>query len=496
MSILLEDIRLNPRSFKLFNKVVKLQGDDAINYLNSQTTNSLNGLAVSEFAFNSILDLSGKIIASFVNALVDEKTVIIFIEDKYLSELVERIEKFHISEDFEVTVENRDVFLNLNTSGDFKGNYFFENDSISFEARAIVGTDQELLKLRVLTGVPELGVQAKTGELINNTFFDELSVDYKKGCFPGQETVSKINTRRGAAYKPVLGISESAHSGEVKLDGKKVGTIISHVEIEGLHYHYISLLRNYRIDNSELGDFKIYYYPYIKSSKTALARELYDEAIELFQNNEDEKAKSYFQKAIDLDPKFEDAYESLGVLYGRLGDFEKAIELMLKLKEINQKSMMAYTNLSLYHMKLGEIEKAEDYKSQATLLNFELLGDEADRKRKEDEIRKQKEADRQRREGMFIQVLEMDPEDAMANNGLGEILFEKADYQTAADHFEKAIANDAKYSVAYLGLAKCYIKLNKLEKFKEIVEKGIIVAGKNGDLMPANEMQSLKTTYL
>lgn len=496
MSILLEDIRLNSRSFKLFNKVVKLHGDDAKTYLNSQTTNSLNSLGVSQFAFNSILDLSGKIIASFLNVLIDEKTVYIFIEENYLEALVERIEKFHISEDFELSIEDKDVYLNINSRGDFQGEYFFEGDSISFQALGPLGTDEELLQLRVLTGVPELGIQAKTGDLINNTFFDELSVDYKKGCFPGQETVSKINTRRGAAYKPVLGISESAHSGEIKLDGKKVGTIISQVEITGVHYHYISLLRNYRIDNSRLGDFQIYYYPYIKPSKISLARELYDEAIDLFQKNEDEKAKSYFQSAIDLDPKFEDAYESLGVLYGRLGDFEKAIELMLKLKEINKKSMMAYTNLSLYHMKLGEIEKAEDYKSQATFLNFELLGDEADRKRKEEEIRKQKEADRQRREGMFIQVLEMDPEDAMANNGLGEILFEKEEYQTAAEHFEKAIATDAKYSVAYLGLAKCCIKLNNLEKFQDIVEKGIVVAGKNGDLMPANEMQSLKTTYL
>ena len=152
---------------------------------------------------------------------------------------------------------------------------------------------------------------------------------------------------------------------------------------------------------------------------------------------------------------------------------------------------MAYTNLSLYHMKLGEIETAEKYKADATFLNFEILGNEADEKRRKEDALQKKIADQNRRESMFKQVIEMDPVDAMANNGMGEIELERASFELAINHFEVAIKEDPKYSVAYLGLAKSLEKAGKVEKAKEVLNKGIEIAGKNGDLMPANEMQAL-----
>ena len=153
--------------------------------------------------------------------------------------------------------------------------------------------------------------------------------------------------------------------------------------------------------------------------------------------------------------------------------------------------MMALTNLSLYHMKIGKIEAAEEYKSQATLLNFQILGDEAEIKRKQEEVDALKKNEAKRRESMFTQVLEMDPEDAMANNGMGEIFLEKEQYDEAKIHFYQAIKTDPKYSVAYLGLAKCLFQLQQNEEYKNVLDEGIKIASKNGDLMPANEMQSM-----
>lgn len=498
MALFLENLRTKPHSFALFDCGISFEGKDAGSYLDSQCTNSVEGLSNNRFQFNSLLDLSGKIIGSFLLAKLEENHFEIYFQAEYFDIIYERVEKFHISEDFEISRIDKKIFLNTNSEQreGIEGRYFFEGDLLTEKPLSDVGSTNEFDQLSVLTGIPLLGREAEIGELINNTFFDELSVDYKKGCFPGQETVSKIQTRRGAAFKPVLMISDKEYSGEIFWEEKKIGKVLNSFEYEGKHYHYTRLLRNYRIDRSRLGDMEIHYYPYISVERAELAREFYDEAVELFQSNKDLEAKDYFEKAIELDPLFEDAYESLGVLFGRLENFEKAIELMEKLRSINSKSMMAHTNLSLYHMKLGHIEIAEDYKSQATLLNFELLGDEAERKQKEEDLKKQKTAERDRREGMFLQVLEMDDEDAMANNGMGEILLEKNQPEKASVHFLKAIESDHKYSVAYLGLAKCYVQLNQLKELEQTLKKGIEIAGKNGDLMPANEMQTLKSQYL
>ncbi|MEX0797995.1 MAG: tetratricopeptide repeat protein, partial [Bacteriovoracaceae bacterium] len=104
-------------------------------------------------------------------------------------------------------------------------------------------------------------------------------------------------------------------------------------------------------------------------------------------------------------------------------------------------------------------------------------------KRQQDEIEK--------RESMFRQVLEIDPEDTLANYGLGEIEYLKENYAKSIAHLQTAISSQKNYSVAWLQLAKSFIALRREEEAKATLQEGIAIAGKNGDLMPANEMQRL-----
>ena len=92
---------------------------------------------------------------------------------------------------------------------------------------------------------------------------------------------------------------------------------------------------------------------------------------------------------------------------------------------------------------------------------------------------------------MYRQVLEIDADDTLANYGLGTIHLERAEYDQAIDCLEKVLAQDAKYSVAYLALGKAYLALRKQDSARDIFERGIKVAASKGDLMPANQMQSL-----
>lgn len=504
MPFIFENLRLSNQVYQLSSKTIIINGPDSAQYLHSQTTNDVASLELNSFQFSSILDIYGKIISSFILCKMDSSQFKIIVNEKFIDSTLERIEKYHIAEDFEVEVISEIPLLKINSNEEgIKGTYFFEGDTIVFSKEPVVCTEpQSYSSLKVLTGVPDLGLEVSAGTLINNTRFDELSVNYQKGCYPGQETVSKINTRRGASYKTILLILDEAHSfvpGPITKNDKKIGELKISAIINGKTYLSLSLIRELRIDQSTL-EFKLdsneysgtlHYYPYLKPDKASLAIDLYDHAIERFHSRDDENAITYLYKAIEHKKNFADAYECLGVLYGRIGNFDKAIELMEQLKEIDPKCMMAYTNLSLYHMKIGNIDIAEKYKSDATFLNFQVLGDEADLKRKEEELSQKKLSERDRREGMFEQVLEMDPEDSMANNGMGEIEFERKNFEISEKYFSAAIQGNQKYSVAYLGLAKSLYFQSKMEESKKILIKGIEVAGKNGDLMPANEMQSL-----
>lgn len=505
MTIPFENLKTRPFDFQI-GEVLSVCGADAKAYLNSQVTSKVEELTLGAFHHSCILDLGGKLVSSFILCLETQEKLHLIVAPSYKEQLLARLEKFHISEDLEFLKTSLQARLCVNykpTEECFSGEYFGAPNFIQLTESSDFSADSEYFKsLSILTGVPRWGIEVLEGELVNNTMLDELAVSYSKGCYPGQETVAKIDSRRGAAFKPVLLTSKlklDIKLGPLQIDGKKVGEIRSFIQVNEGTFVFALLNRESRIDQKHLKfindsnqiELKVNYFPYLKLAPEHIAQEFYDAAVTVFQNGDNSKALSLFQKAIDIHPTFEDAYESIGVLYGREGEFEKAIEMMEQLRELNPKCLMAYTNLSLYHMKIGNIETAEKYKSDATLLNFESLGDAAKVKREQAEVEKRKVLERDKREQMFLQVLEIDDLDSMANNGMGEIYFERAEYTNAKSHFEKAIEGNSKYSVAYLGLAKTLVKQGNITELSPLLELGIKVASTNGDLMPANEMQSM-----
>lgn len=135
------------------------------------------------------------------------------------------------------------------------------------------------------------------------------------------------------------------------------------------------------------------------------------------------------------------------------------------------------------------MKRPKSKKIFATVKSFQAFGDEAKRKKNDELNRQQKLSEWSQRENMFRQVLEIDPEDTLANYGLGSIAIEKADWENARIYLEKVLAQDKKYSVAYLGLGKALSGLKLYDKAIDVWKEGIKISASNGDLMPANSMQ-------
>jgi tetratricopeptide (TPR) repeat protein len=79
-----------------------------------------------------------------------------------------------------------------------------------------------------------------------------------------------------------------------------------------------------------------------------------------YQTDKDyDKALTYYQKAIQVDPYYATAHNDLGVIYYiYLNDTEKAIEEFKKALEINPNYLGAHTNLALIYEDLGRKEAA------------------------------------------------------------------------------------------------------------------------------------------
>ncbi len=263
---------------------------------------------------------------------------------------------------------------------------------------------------------------------------------------------------------------------------------------------HVSLIRDLRVEGKKIEFLttaglkkvgRVSYLPFYRNQNyKEIASELYHFGVDSFQESKNELALSFMSKSIEFAPDFSDAYESIGVILGRLEEYDKAINWMDKLLRVNPASVMAHTNKSLYLMKLGKIEEAEAEKALATVKSFSVFGEEAKLKKMLEEEKKKKEEDMARREKMFYQVLDIDPEDTVALFGLGDIAFYREQFKNSVTYLEKVVTLDEKYSVAYLMLGKALEAVGNLDRASQVYKKGIDVASKRGDMMPANEMQS------
>lgn len=471
---------------------LRVSGPDAISFIQSQSTQKID----AQLRFHVFTDRFGKVLCPFL-ASVRSGAVELWCGQEALAAVIEKFEKFIISEEVEWSQpELRDVYFVFNgpvseSAGVWGGVSVELSHSPRSAAKNLEAHDfKSFMKWQ---GVPDITNPTLMGEVVNQTLLLPYAVDFKKGCFPGQEAVAKIQNLRGAAWAPVLiykNDSNKEFPPEIKVNDKTVVQIDSN-SIEG-DWATGSALRDVRVHDLCLeGTFVVKLYPRWPATTPDRAREIYHWGTECFQRGDEAQALELWKCAIAVDPKAADAYEAIGVLLGRQEKFVEAESWMRKLLEVDPDSVMAHTNLSLFLMRQDKIKEAEDHKALATVASFKSFGRQASEKRAQEQKLEQERAELERRGEMFRQVLEIDPEDTLALHGMGGILMEKKNYTEALGYLEKVIQADPKYSVAYLALGKCYLELADTARAKDIFSRGIQVAAQKGDLMPANEMQSL-----
>jgi len=488
--------------------LIKVTGSDREHFFQGQVTNDLSLLKMNEGHCTARLNRTGKLQSYFFIAK-KENHLLILCQDELTQGIKADFEKYIIMDDVELEVLPFKPWLVFNSflqdvqKIEFNFLFFGLNASLLLEEQTGIekSNEKELEEIRILNGWPLWGQDIGEKDFINDTFLNQIAISYKKGCFLGQETVAKIENNRGAAYYPMLLQTDTENDFQTFLnqdfdcESRKGGTLRYQVGT----YLQVTLFRDFRVlgkklsinFNEKICNVTVNDLPLFKGQgRNEIGRELYHLGVDLFQQNKTAEAMEALKKAIAFDPAFADPYESLGVILGREEKFNEAIDWMDKLLSVNPQSVMAHTNKSLFLMKLGKIEEAEAEKSLATVKSFAMFGSEAKLKKQLEEEQKKKEEDLLRREKMFQQVLEIDPEDTIALYGMADIYFFRKEFQSSVTNLEKVVKVDTKYSNAYLLLGKAYEALNQSIKAKEIYKEGIAVASKQGDMMPANEMQS------
>ncbi|MBD3856881.1 MAG: tetratricopeptide repeat protein [Acidobacteria bacterium] len=501
--------------------LVVAEGRDAVRFLHSQLTSDVQGLGPEESQPTALLDRGGRLQAfGFLYRRTDR--VEILLPTEIAAATVRRLEDNVISDDVTLTIVDTPR-LHLALGAEAVRRVAEDGDQSRFPIAIygsrgfvtwgdgdldlpIIGGDQ-LEPRRVLTGLPRWGDEVTEGVLIHETALIDTAVSKDKGCYLGQETVAKVMSGRGAARAPMLLEVISGDPIGSELVGKyfasdvakKSGTVLSSTRWEDRDFLQAMLVRELRVQDREIEcrfedgpklTVRVHSLPFLSSPQLeAWARRIELQAVKEFAADREEEAIELYERAIAVCPSYADAYEALGVILGRHGRYEEAIELMQRLLEVDPLSVMAHTNLSLYYNQQGRIEDAEREAAEAMRAKMRCERDEKELAEAAQDQTASAIADRERRAAMFRQVLDLDPDDALGNFGLGELLVEEGRFAEAITHLERALMADPRYSAALLALGRAHEGAEDLSSACETYRRGVDVAAARGDLATANKMQ-------
>jgi tetratricopeptide (TPR) repeat protein len=469
-------------TYKYFNlsnfKLIKFVGPDTSDYLQRQLTNDICQLNVGDSQLTARLDRSGKVITWFILARQDD-CFYALVHDSLIDITVEELEKFIIMDDVSIEVLTGVPILCIGPLVEnseykdhiFEGLFAYEKFKLFLDIDVTtenIGVLGDICKQRAWPWIDQMQI---VGKLINETLLFDHAVSSTKGCYLGQETVNKITSGRGAATFPTLvKCGQTIDLVPLKRENRVVGKKINLGKEQECEVLAQPTQDDFTVEKK--------------------SQQLYDEAVRLHLENQELESIKVLERALEIYPQNQDAIEILGVIYSQIGEFDKGLEYMDRLLEVDPGSVMAHTNKSFFYMHKGEIEKAEEEKSLATVASFKQYGDIAKEKKAEEEERSKKEAELVEREGMFKQVLEIDPEDTIANYGMAEISFKRKQNEEALLYLQSLFKNNKKHSISYLLMGKIYESMDRKEDAKEIYSQGIDIASAQGEMMPANEMQS------
>jgi folate-binding protein YgfZ len=531
-------------------RLLQISGPDAAGYLQTQFTNDVVSLKPGNCQRNALTDRKARLQAEFwLYAETNQFTLLV--AETQAEQVYEHLEQYHFVEKLDISFlsDYELIFLTGPASRRWlaawqpelsaplqdvqrlpHGGYLFRaalTGDLGFilamnseqvnsfyqwlesgpkSEGAVLITPELWQSLTLEAGIPIFGTDMNNLTLLPETGLERIAVSYDKGCYLGQEVIARIKTY-GVIPRALIGLvfkqdSPLPSSGsEILISGIKVGQITRSGFAPSINQNVAIayLNKQWRIPAEPLKwqsdgltyEATVTPLPFLDlPNAQELAQAKLDLALINFAGPEEISALPLLEEAILLNPNLIDAYESLGVILSRQGRHQEAIAVIEKLLAISPDEPMAHTNLSRFHMLLGDKQKAEDHMAESTRLNMQRqLAQQANQQAQARQNEAQF-AQRQEMMAMFKEVLESeDPDDLVANYGLGKSYLDQGASSEALPYLEKATEIEPLYSVAWLQLGKAYQALGQKEKAIATFKQGIVAATQKGDLMPLKEME-------
>lgn len=536
---------------------VSLFGADAAAFLQAQTCNDVLALAVGQGQYNALLDRKAQVQAWFTLHRTGDDSFWLVCQKSQIPALLERLEAVHFAEDVTWMVTDAQQWTSLHgpyclpllcqlgvtytallhkplsfgaiTWQDYRFQAIHRPLSgapglwltasgdaltalrLALSTAAVTESPDALEASRIQAGLPSWGTDITTDTMLANVGADLLAYSHTKGCFPGQEILSKIHTR-GSAPKGLVGVVGPSHRnlamapGPIQHHGQTIGQLTSSAWSDereawvGLAMVNRDWARQVLVAPVPLLDsgWVLQSLPMTTLHPPAsLAQAWYHQALDGYAADASAAASvqaiENLRNALVWQPEHPDALEMLGVMLSRQNTPEalaEAIGLMQRLATIDPTAVMPHANLSVFYMQQGDKDAAEQAKAKATVLAFQNAARQQQAKKVEADAMRQKQAELESKIAMFREVLDLDPDDPLAHYGLGCALMDLDRLDEALPLLERSVALQPTHTPSHLAYSQALVKANL--PAESAIAAGITLARQKGDLMPLKALEQLQ----
>jgi len=231
-------------------RLIEISGDDAASFLQGLVTTDIEQLAEGNMMAGALLSPQGKVLFDFLVGKGD-KSFFLDTPQDIAEALVKRLSLYKLRSEVEIMLhEGLNVaigYQNFDSSGSFcfiDKRFVTEKPMIrhylSMGRDLIEGNSrQEWDRIRIAQAIAESGMDFALGEIFPHEInLDQIGgLSFKKGCYIGQEVVSRIEHRGTARRRLLLARSEEnlPPSGTIiEAGAKPLGAVGSSIEGQGL----------------------------------------------------------------------------------------------------------------------------------------------------------------------------------------------------------------------------------------------------------------------
>jgi len=150
----------------------------------------------------------------------------------------------------------------------------------------------------------------------------------------------------------------------------------------------------------------------------------FNSGVQFYNQREFSKAIQAYQKVIELDPTYVEAYNNLGIIYQMVGDMDRAFGAYQKSTEINPRYEKGYNNLGILLLLKSRYEEALE---------------------------------------AFEKALAVNPNNGESHINLGILLKKKGEWDKAIESYRRALAINPLHRETHYNIALLYEQLENLE---------------------------------